>query len=148
MLLVQLWIPIPWILPLVNRQRGGPWNGAKAPPVPSGATLLPVTAPVLAPAWRRIRPPSAKVHRRPPVVSDRNSQDEYRHHLRPRNPPRPVVPRACVPGIPLVDPVHAIGEEIVRLHARGLVDQVVRHWDQLRGQVQVDSDAPDWRPDA
>src|SRR5258708_25704200 len=78
MLLVQLWIPIPWILPLVNRQRGGPWNGATVPPVPSGATLLPVTAPVLAPAWRRIRPPSPKVHGRPPVVADRNSQDEYR----------------------------------------------------------------------
>src|SRR5258708_36463583 len=102
MLLVQLWIPIPWILPLVNRQRGGPWNGATVPPVPSGATLLPVTAPVLAPAWRRIRPPSAKVHRRPPGVADGNSQDEYPHHFRARDPPGPGGPGARVPDIPLV----------------------------------------------
>src|ERR1700693_820636 len=115
---VQLRIPIPRILPLVDRQRRGLRNGPTVPLVPSGATLLPVTAPVLAPAWRRIRPPSAKVRGRPPIIADRNSQDEQRHHVWPRNPPRPVVPGACVPGVPLIDPVHAIVKEIVRLHAR------------------------------
>src|SRR6266545_4463733 len=47
-LLLHPGVPIPRILPLVDRQRGGPWNSAAVPPVPSGATLLPVTAPVLA----------------------------------------------------------------------------------------------------
>src|SRR6266508_811842 len=147
-LLLRPGVPIPRILPLVDRQRGGLWNRATVPLVPSGATLLPVTAPVLAPAWRRIRPPSAKVHRRPPVVADRNSQHEYRHHLWPRNPPRPVVPGACVPVIPLVDPVQAIVKEIVRLHARRVVDRVARHRDQLRVQRQVDPDAHMGKPDA
>src|SRR6266545_3289755 len=47
-LLLRPGVPIPRLLPLVDRQRGGPWNSAAVPPVPSGATLLPVTAPVLA----------------------------------------------------------------------------------------------------
>src|SRR6266545_579826 len=147
-LLLHPGVPIPRILPLVDRQRGGPWNSAAVPPVPSGATLLPVTAPVLAPAWRRIRPPSAKVHRGPPVVADRNSQDEYRHRLPSHNPPGSVVPGARVPVIPLVDPVHAIVEEVVCLHARGVVDRVARHRDQFRVQRQVDPDAHVGKPDA
>src|SRR6266581_4334383 len=110
--------------------------------------LLPVTAPVLAPAWRCIRPPSAKVPGRPPVVADRNSQDEYRYHLRPRDPPRPVVPGAGVPGIPLVDPVQAVVKEIVCLHARSVIDRVARHRDQFRVQGQVDPDAHVRKPDA
>src|SRR6266545_2956425 len=147
-LLFRPGVPIPRILPLVDRQRGGPWNGATVPPVPSGATLLPVTAPVLAPAWRRIRPPSAKVHRGPPVVADRNSQDEYRHRLPSHNPPGSVVQGARVPVIPLVDPVHAIVEEVVCLHARGVVDRVARHRDQFRVQRQVDPDAHVGKPEA
>src|SRR6266699_31131 len=147
-LLLHPGVPIPRILPLVDRQRGGPWSSAAVPPVPSGATLLPVTAPVLAPAWRRIRPPSAKVHRGPPVVADRNSQDEYRHRLPSHNPPGSVVPGARVPVIPLVDPVHAIVEEVVCLHAWGVVDRVARHRDQFRVQRQVDPDAHVGKPDA
>src|SRR6266508_3663135 len=111
-----------------------------------GAYLLTLSRRLLPGAYvltlsRRLRPPSAKVHRGPPVVADRNSQDEYRHRLPSHNPPGSVVPGARVPVIPLVDPVHAIVEEVVCLHARGVVDRVARHRDQFRVQRQVDPDA-------
>jgi hypothetical protein len=111
------------------------------PAVPSASMLLPFMAPVLAPAWRRIRAPPAKVRRRIPVVAHRDSQDEQRHNLRGHKPPRPVVPGTRVPAIPLVNPVHAIVKEEVRIQSRSIVDRVARHLHQFRVQGHVDPDA-------
>jgi len=92
LLLHLAWIPVSRILPLVDGQRGGRRSRAAIPPVPSTSPLLPLMAPVLTPAGRRIRPPPAKVHWRLPVVAHGDTEDEQRHNLRLHNPPGAVVP--------------------------------------------------------
>src|ERR1035437_7880495 len=93
--------------------------------------LLPLIAPVLAPAWRCIRPPPAKVPRRIPVVAYRDSQDEQRYNFWAHKPPRSVVPGTRVPVVALVDPVHAIVKEIVRIQSWRVVNRVARHGHEL-----------------
>src|SRR5450759_496285 len=109
--------------------------------------LLPLIAPVLAPAWRCIRLPPAKVRRRIPVVAHRDSQDEQRHNFWAHKPPRPVVPGTRVPVVALVDPVHAIVEEIVRIQSWRVVNRVARHRHEFRIHRQVDADAHAGKPD-
>jgi len=61
LLLLNPWILVSRILPLVGGKRGGRRSRSSVPPVPSISTLFPVTAPVLTPAGRCIGLPSAKV---------------------------------------------------------------------------------------
>ena len=60
-------------MPLIDRQRGRPGCRAPIPVIPSAPTLLPCIAPVLAPARRCIGTPPAEVHRRLPVIADRDA---------------------------------------------------------------------------
>ena len=85
--------------------------------------------------------PPAEVHRRPLVVTHRNAQDVKRHEIRFNEPPGAVVPRTGIPGVILVDPVHAIVEEIICIQARRIVDRIARHRHKFRVQRQVDPDA-------
>lgn len=45
-----------------------------------------------------------------------------------------------MPAVILVDPVHAIVEEIVGFHAGSVVDRIAGHRNQLREKRQIDSD--------
>jgi hypothetical protein len=98
MLLLHPGIPVPGILPLIDRERGGRRNRSAIPPVPSASTLFPSTSPVLTPAGRRIGLPTAKVHRRLPVVTHRDTQNKQRHNSRVYKSPGPVVPGTRIPA--------------------------------------------------
>jgi hypothetical protein len=127
-------IPVPRILPLVDRQRGAHRICAALPLVPSSSLLLPLRSPVRTPAGWCIRPPSAEVHGGTPVVAHRDSQDEHRDDIRLDNPPGSVVPVARVPVIVQVNPVQAVVEEIVGIHPWSVVDRVARHRYEFREQ--------------
>jgi len=149
LLLLRLGIPTTRILPLIDRQRCACGRGATVPPIPSASTLFPCIAPVLAPPWRRIRLPALEVCRRLPVVGDGDSQDVHGHDFGSHQPPRPVVPGARIPGVPLVGPVHAIIEKVVRRrHLWSVVDRRLRHRLELWIDRQVDPDAHAGKPDA
>ena len=134
-------IAVPRILPLVDGQRCGTWNGAAVPPVPSPSTPFPVVAPVVTPPWRPIRVPAVEVRRRSAVVAHRNAQHEQWHMHGLDHVPRPVVPAARVPVVSLVHPIHAVVEEVVRIRPGVVVDGIARHLDELRVRRHVDADA-------
>ena len=128
--------------------RANRWRGTAIPLVPAASLLLPSLAPVLTPARWRIRPPAAKIPRRIAVVAYRDAQDEQRHRRRRHARPRPAVPGAGVPVIVLIDPVHAIVEEEIRIQSWSIVNGVTRHPDKVRVVRQVDPDAYAGKPDA
>jgi hypothetical protein len=128
--------------------RASRWRGTAIPLVPAASLLLPSLAPVLTPARWRIRPPAAKIPRRIAVVAYRDAQDEQRHHRRRYARPRPAVPGAGVPVIVLIDPVHAIVEEEIRIQSWSIVNGVTRYPDKVRVERQVDPDAYAGKPDA
>src|SRR6185312_8005507 len=59
-LLVGARVSVPRVSALVDRQRRPRRHGAPIPAVPSAPSLLPRTAPVLAPVRRRVAAPSSK----------------------------------------------------------------------------------------
>ena len=80
MLLLNLMgIPVPGILPLVDRPRRTRRNRAAVPLVPASALLLPAAAPVLSPPGRCICAPAAEIGGWLPVVAHRYPQHEQRH---------------------------------------------------------------------
>src|SRR5512144_1115572 len=95
------------------------------PVVPSRSALLPLVAPALAPAWRRIGPPPGPGSRRMAIVAHGYPQDERGHAFRAHQPPRSVVPGARVPVVPLIGPVQAIVEEQVHVPSRVVVHRVL-----------------------
>jgi hypothetical protein len=139
LLLFGLRIPTTGILPLVKRQRSRSWSGITVPSVPPASMPLPSIAPMLAPTWRRIGPPSAKVPRRVLVVTHGDAQDKQRHIFRGNKIPRAVVPGTRVPVVLLVDPVHTIVKEVVRIQLWCIVDWVARYRDKVRERGNVDS---------
>ena len=146
-LLLDARISIACILALIDRQRCRRRHGTAIPVVPSAPALFPSAAPMLTPTGRRIRTPRAKVHRRLPVVPDRDAQDEDWHRHWGNENPRTVVPRARVPVISLVDPVHPVVEEVVRIQLRRVVDRVAGHQDERWIHGHIDSDADAGKPD-
>ncbi len=147
LLLRRLRIPVAGILPLIGGQRRRRWRRAAVPLVPAAAALCPFVAPMLTPARRRIRLPPVKIRRRLAVIAHGNAQHVHRHDVARHQPPRPVVPGARVPVVALVDPVHAVVEEVVGTDLRRVVDRIPRHRDELRIHGQVDADAHVGKPD-
>jgi len=141
-------IPVARILSLIGGQRRGRRDGLAIPLIPAASTLRPVTAPVLVPARRRIRPPAAEVRRWLAVVAHGHAQDVHRHHLGPHPAPGSVVPGARVPVVSLEDPVQAVVEEVVRTQPRRVVHGVSRHECEARIRRQVDADAQAGNGDA
>ena len=77
MLLLNLMgIPVPGILPLVDRPRRTRRNRAAVPLVPAAAMLFPFMPPVLIPAGRRICAPAAEIGGRLTVVAHGYPQHE------------------------------------------------------------------------
>src|SRR5512139_1673720 len=97
------------------------------PLVPTASTLLPFVAPVLVPTRGPVGWPPAEVRWRHPVVPHRHAQQEDRNGFRPDQSPWPVVPGTRIPVVRLVDPVHAVVEEVVRIQLRRVIDRVTRH---------------------
>jgi len=141
-------IPVARILSLIGGQRRGRRDGLAIPLIPAASTLRPVTAPVLVPARRRVRPPAAEVWRWLAVVAHGHAQDVHRHHLGPHPAPGSVVPGARVPVVSLEDPVQAVVEEVVRTQPRRVVHGVSRHECEARIRRQVDADAQAGNGDA
>ena len=147
-LLLRRRISITGVLPLVCRQRRTRGCGVTIPMVPIASTLLPFIAPVVTPVRRRVGLPPAKIRRRATVVANRDAQYVKRNGFGDDQPPRSVVPGARVPVVRLVDPIHAVIEEVVRAHSRRVIDGVSGHRNEFRVDRQVDSDGDTWQPDA
>ena len=147
LLLLGLGIAITRIAPLIDGERSGPRGRAAVPVIPPASLRLPFMTPVLAPVRRVVVAPAAEVRRRLPVVANGDAQDVQRYVLGIHGTPRTVVPGARIPAIPVVDPVEAVVEEVVRIDARRVIDRISGHRHELREQRQVDADAHVGKPD-
>src|SRR4029450_6149405 len=127
---------------LVERQRSRDMGASPIPVVPAAPMGLPSRAPVVTPAGREIILPTAPVPRPDPVVAVRNHQKGLGQVSRLDEDPRPVVPRARVPVaiIHVEDPVETVIEEVIGLHARGIVDRGAGNDLELREYREVDPD--------
>lgn len=103
---------------------------------------------MLPPARRRIRLPPAKVHGGLPIVVNRDTQDKQRHNPRLHKRPGSVVPGAGIPVIVLIDPVHAIVEEVIGIDLRRIVHRIAWHSFKVRVHGHVYPDAQVGQPDA
>src|ERR1700680_1429368 len=86
-------------LALVVRQRRTRRRRSPASGVHGVVAILPIAAPMLAPARRAAGMPAAEVGGRAAVVADRHPQDVGRHVDRVYVLPWPVVPGARVPAV-------------------------------------------------
>jgi hypothetical protein len=100
--------------------------------------MLPIPAPVLPPARRRIRIPTPKVHRRLPVVAHRDTQNEQRHTIWFYKPPWAIVPGTGIPVVALKNPVHTVVKEIVGIQPRRVIHGIARDRNKFRIHGQVD----------
>ncbi len=118
------------------------------PSVPIASALFPIMAPVVTPTWWHIRLPTSEIHRGLAVVTNRYAQDEYWHVLWLYKPPRPIVPRALVPVIILINPVQTIIEEKVCAQLWRVVNGVTWHDNEFRVYRKVNPDAYVGQPNA
>ena len=110
------------------------------PLIPTAPMLLPIVTPVIAPARRCFSAPSVKIGWRIPVVAHRDAQDIQGNHLRGYKTPRPVVPGTRVPVVALINPVHAIVKEEIRILSRRIIDRIAGNPHEFRVRGHVDAD--------
>ena len=128
-------------LALIGRQRRGRRGRTAIPPVPARAVLLPIAAPVIVPARRRVAAPALEVNRRLAVVAHRDAQHVHGHVFRRDRLPGAVVPATLIPDVIAVDPVLAIVKEIVGVGPRGVIDRVAGNEHHLGIGRHVDANA-------
>jgi len=142
---------VPGKLSLVIRQ----WRCARRhlviPAVPAMMAGAPIRAPMITPAWRRVRLPSAEINRRLTIIRNGNTQDIQRDIVRGLILPWPVIPAALVPIITLEHPVATIIEKIISTQIWGVIHRQTLYRHHLRiirhinayidaGQSDIDAD--------